>query len=136
MYLHQTDYKFKHVYDIKTLKDYCDYAARDIKRCEEVIKNIQAYQMALYEHVQEVINTPTKNIVALHRSTNYSTNKKHYNVQLEVRPQVEKNVIEGSRITAQYKDHKHFEGKDRHLAFKYADELSKKYNCTIERKGF
>lgn len=136
MYIHQTDYKFKHIYDIKTLKDYCDYATRDIQRCEEVIKNIQKYQMALYEHVQTVINTPTKNIITLHRSTNYNTNKKRYDVQLTIRPQVEKDVVEGSKVYGQHKDHKYFEGKDRHLAIRYAEELSKKYNCPIERKGF
>jgi hypothetical protein len=136
MYIHQTDYQFKHIYDIKTLKDYCDFAARDIQRCEEVINNIKKYQMALYEHVQTVINTPTKNVITLTRSTNYSTNKKRYDVQLTIRPQVEKEVVDGSRVYGQHKDHKHFEGKDRHLAIKYADELSKKYNCSIERKGF
>jgi hypothetical protein len=31
---------------------------------------------------------------------------------------------------------KYFEGKDRHLALKYAEELAAKYNCSIERKGF
>jgi hypothetical protein len=92
--------------------------------------------MALFEHVQTVINTPTKNIVTLTRSTNYSTNKKRYDVQLTIRPQVEKEVVDGSRVYGQHMDHKYFEGKDRHLALKYADELSKKYNCPIERKGF
>lgn len=136
MYLHKPDYKFKHVYDMKTLKNYCDYAASDIKRCEELIGEIRKYQMELYEHVQEVINTPTKNIIILSRSTNYSTNKKRYDVWLDIRPQVKKDVIDGSKVYGKHEELKYFEGKDRHTAIKYADELAKKYNCPIERKGF
>lgn len=136
MYLHTTDYKFKHIYDINELKNYSEMAARDIQRCEEVINNIKKYQMAIFEHVQEVINTEIKNIVVLHRSTDYSTNKKRFDVYLDARPVVEKQHIEGSAPKGRHSFDKHFEGRERHLALKYADDLAKQYNCEIEKKGF
>lgn len=136
MYIHVTDYKFKHIYRMDTLKDYSDYCERDIKRLNELIEKVRAYQMELHAHAQEVINTPMKKVVKLQRSKNYGTNKIQYYVSLEYIPQVEKNIVDGNFIYGDSKHQKTFEGKERHLAIKYAQELSKQYHCEIERKGF
>lgn len=136
MYLYATDHKFKHIYNVKTLNQYFEYAASNIKNAEEVIRKIQDYQKELIDHFQEVIDTPTKNIIKLSRSSDYKTNKKRFDVQCEVRPLLEEKRIDGSWITAEYLDHQRFEGRDRHRAIKYAEELSRKYGCEIERKGF
>lgn len=134
MYLHATEYKFKHIYDIKTLKNYCDYAAHDIQRAEEVIKQIKEYQMNLYKHVQEVLNTPTENIVVLQRST--STGHVTFHSYLDIRPIVETDYKDGYLIRGKKAHEKNFNGRERHHAIKYAENLAKQYNCSIERKGF
>jgi len=136
MYVHTTDYKFKHIYNIDTLKNYCEYAEKDIKNCEEIISRIRKYQMDLYDHVQEVLNTSYKKVVVLQRSTDYGTNRKYFNVCLDIRPQVEKDHVDGDRITGKHEHSKKFQGRERHLAIRYAEELAKQHNCEIERKGF
>lgn len=135
MHLHATDYKFKHIYNMKTLKDYCDYAENDIKRAEEHIRKIREYQRALYEHVQEVVNTEVKPVVRMHRSEDYNTKKKQYSVCIEMVPQVEKEYINGDRVYAEYKEQKNFIGTERREAIKYAEELSKQYRCEIQKVG-
>jgi len=134
MYLHATEYKFKHIYDVKELKGYCDHAARDIQRAEQVIEQIKKYQMELYEHVQTVINTPVKKYVILQRST--STGHVTFYVCLDNRPVTDKDHVDGHWVKGIKEHEKRFTGKERHLAIKYAEQLAKQYNCKIERNGF
>lgn len=136
MYIHTTDYKFKHIYNMDTLKDYNDYCERDIKRLKGFIDEVRAYQMELYNHVQHVLQTPIKHVVRLQRSREYSTNKVHFYVVVEERPQIAHENVEGNHVYGKYKDDKNFKGTERHLAIKYAEELAKKYHCEIERRGF
>ncbi|WP_163860372.1 hypothetical protein [Paenibacillus elgii] len=136
MYLRSTEYKFKHIYNITTLKNYCDYAECDIKQAERVIQQIRKYQQDLFDHVQNVLNTEMKPVVYLHRSINYSTKKKEYRIFVEIRPQVEKEQIDGHRVNGEYKEQKNFTGTERNSAFKYAEELAKKYRCPIEKTGY
>lgn len=134
-YIHSTEYEFKHIYNINTLKNYCEYAERDIKRAEEIIRQIRKYQLELYNHVQDVLNTSTKYVVILNRSVNYSTNKKEYRVKVEVRPIVENYFINGNTIYGEYKEEELFQGLERHKAIRFAEEMAKKYRCEIEKTG-
>ncbi|EEM38631.1 hypothetical protein bthur0004_54580 [Bacillus thuringiensis serovar sotto str. T04001] len=45
MYISANFDKFKHIYDIKRLKQYSDMCERDIKRLEEIIVKLKEYQM-------------------------------------------------------------------------------------------
>lgn len=128
MYIHTTDYKFKHIYNIETLKGYSDYCERDIKRLEELIVKVREYQMDLYTHVQDVLNTPFKNIVKLQRRIEYSSNKVKFFVSVEERPLTDKKQIDGNHIYGKFKHEKCFEGKERNKAIQYADELASKYH--------
>lgn len=136
MYLHATEYKFKHIYDISELKSYCDHATRDIQRAEQVIEQIRKYQMELYEHVQNVINTPIQKYVILQRSKDYSSGHVSFYVCLDHRPVTKEKQINGHWVKGVKEHEKSFVGKERHLAIKYAEQLAKQYNCKIERKGF
>lgn len=136
MYINSHLYKFKHRYDIEWLKEHNEWCERDIRRLEEVIKDIREYQINLYEHAQRIINTEMKNVVTLIRRRNSSSNRVEYFVRLEIRPLIKETSIEGEKVYGTYKENKMFSGKERHNAFKYAKELATKYNCEIERAGF
>lgn len=138
MYIHFTnknDNKFKHIYSMDRLQDLDRWCRRDIERLEEAIQTIKEYQMELFNHVQEVIQTNFKNVVVLTRRENWTTKRVEFYVHTEERPQIDKKHIDGQTIYGVYKDQKNFTGKERHTAIKYAEELSKKYNCPVERKG-
>lgn len=135
MYLHSTEYKFRHIYDVKTLKGYCDYAERDIKAAEKAIQKIREYQQQLFAHVQTVIETPTKHVVKLGRRENYLTKKIEYFVSVEERPIVDEKHVDGHQVYGIYKDSEKFSGTQRHEAIRYADKLAKQYRATIEREG-
>ncbi|EOQ01553.1 hypothetical protein KOY_05286 [Bacillus cereus VDM021] len=136
MYINSYLYKFKHRYDIDYLVDHNSWCERDIKRLEELIKDIRKHQQEVYEHAQQVLNTEMKNIVTITRMKNYSAKRVEYYVRLEIRPLVPFKYVENEKVYGTYKENKMFAGKERHLAFKYAKELCNKYNCEIERKGF
>jgi hypothetical protein len=136
MYLYATDYKYRHIYDLDKLNDYSDYADRDIQRCYEMVEIIKKYQLGIHEHFQDVLQTDFKKYVVLHRRENYGTKRIEYFVRLEHRPQVEKDCVDGSFVYGTQEGEKQFKGTERHLAFSYAEELSKAHNAPIERKGF
>lgn len=124
MYISANFDKFKHIYDIKRLKQYSDMCERDIKRLEEIIVKLKEYQMGIFEHAQTVMNTEFTKTVRITRSRGYSNSRVMYHVQLILHPIVS------------YEHEKTFSGRERHSALKYASELARKYNCEIERKGF
>lgn len=135
MNIYVTDYAFKHVYNINTLKEYCSYAERDIKRAEEVIQKIREYQVKLYEHVQIVLNTEHKKYVVINRREDYSTKKKYYNVYLDTRPITEKDQADGKWIQGVYTEEKKFTGTERGQAIRYAEQLAKTHRCELEKTG-
>jgi hypothetical protein len=135
MNLYTTDYKFKHVYNINTLKDYCGYAERDIKRAEEVIQKIREYQRELFDHVQIVLQTDIKKVVVLNRSEDYSSKKKFYHVYLDHRPVTEQKQANGNWITGDHTDFQKFTGTERNQAISYAEQLAKSNRCEIEKTG-
>ena len=135
MNLYSTTYQFKHIYDLDRLKEYSRYAQNDIQRALDYIEKVKQYQREIYEHAQIVASSTFEHVVMLERSTDYSTNKKHYNVTLHNRPKGI-NEVDHHKVYGTYSEHKHFEGKERHSALKYAEELATRYNCTIEKKGF
>ncbi len=139
MYIHhirESENKFRHIYDIVRLLDIDNWCKRDIKRLEEAIEQVKVYQMELYNHVQEVLQTDVKKVVVLHRRENWSTKRVEYYVTLEHRPQVDKEFIGNNKVYGKFTDQKNFKGTERHLAIKYAERLSKDNFCPIERKGF
>ena len=139
LYIHhinENEQQFKHIFDIDYLKDLDRYCRRDIERLEEAIQQVKKYQMELFNHVQEVLQTDIKKFVNLVRRENWSTKRVEYYVSLEHRPQVDKDFINGRKPYCKYTEQKNYKGTERHIAIKYADELAKKYNCPIERKGF
>ena len=137
MYISANFDKFKHIYDIKRLKQYSDMCERDIKRLEEIIEKLKEYQMGIFEHAQTVMNTEfTKSVRITRSSRGYSNSRVMYHVQLILHPIVSKEWIENEKIYGSYEHEKTFSGRERHSALKYASELARKYNCEIERKGF
>lgn len=135
MNLYSTTYDFKHIYDLERLKQYSEYADRDIQRALEYIDKVKAYRTEIYEHAQHVASSAFEYVVILERSTDYSTNKKHYNVSLHHRP-IGLSEVKNNKVYGTYTHQKHFPGKDRHEALKYSEELSRQYHCKIEKKGF
>lgn len=139
MYIHhirESETSFRHIYNLERLTDIDKWCRRDIERLEEAIQQIKNYQMELYNHVQEVLQTDIKKIVTLVRRENWSTKRVEFYVTLEHRPQVDKTHVNGEKIYGNYTDQKNFKGTERHSAIKYANDLSKKYHCSIERTGF
>lgn len=134
MYIYSTDYEFKHIYDLKRLKEYSDYAARDIERIKEVIQELRDYQMEIYKHVQEVLNTQFSRFVVIERSQNYTSKKITYSVYLDNRPMIEERQKGGNSVRGTHSEHKNFGGIERHLAKEYALTLAKKHNATIEQR--
>lgn len=135
MNLYSTTYDFKHIYSLEKLKQYSDYANNDIQRALEYIEKVKAYQTEIYEHAQQVASSEFEYVVILERSTDYSTNLKHYNVSLHHRP-IGISEVKHNKVYGNYSHREHFKGTERHNALKYATELSKQFNCSIEKKGF
>ena len=92
--------------------------------------------MELYEHVQNVINTPVKKYVILQRSKDYSSGHVSFYVCLDHRPVTKEKQINGHWVKGVKEREKCFVSKERYIAIKYAEQLAKQYNCKIERKGF
>ena len=75
MYISANFDKFKHIYDIKRLKQYSDMCERDIKRLEEIIEKLKEYQMGIFEHAQTVMNTEFTKTVRITRSSRGYSNR-------------------------------------------------------------
>lgn len=135
MYIHATDYKFKHIYSLDTLKSYHEYAERDIERCLENIERIKAYQASIQDHVQVVLNTDFEKVVLLTRHENYSTHKIEFFVALDHRPKVEIKHISGHLIHGKTEASEKFSGRERSQAIKYAADLAIEHHCKVEVKG-
>lgn len=126
-------YPFKHIYTLKTLRDYSDWATRDIERLEKEIERIKQYQAEIFQHAQEVVITPKNYVVKLHRS---SWKKVEFSVSLEHRPIVSKEYIDGNKVYGEYIISTRFEGKQRKEALKMARDLRDKYCAKVEITGF
>lgn len=132
--IHADCFDFKHVYDMKQLKDFNSYAEKYIERMQTAIEDIRKYQLELFDHVQVVLNTEYEKVVTIARRNKYITSSKtkvFYYVRLEHRPKVD----DLTHINFKYELDKEFAGTDRHTAFKYAKELSTSHYCQIEKIG-
>lgn len=136
MYINNNLDKFKHIYDMKRLKQYSDMAGRDIERLEEIIEKLKNHQMEIHEHAQTVANTEFKSVVTLVRRKDYYSNLVKYHVQLEKQPIVATHHVEGERVHGFNEHQQMFAGRERNFAIKYAEELAKENKCEIERSGF
>lgn len=67
---------------------------------------VRQYQTDLYNHVQNVLQTPFKHIVKLERRVNYSSNKVQFFVSVEERPQINKKQSDGNFIYGKFKEQK------------------------------
>jgi len=134
MNLYSTTYKFEHIYDLNKLKDYARYADRDIQRALEYIETVKQYRLSIHEHAQHVAMSEFEYVILLQRRTDYH-NKVNYDVMAIHRP-IGISIVNGAKVSGTYHDSKVFAGKERHEAIKYAQTLSEKYNCSIEKSGF
>lgn len=132
-YFNNNRYPFKHEYNLKTLRNYSDWATRDINRLEEEIERIKQYQADLFHHAQEVLVTPKKYVVKLHRR---AWKKVEFFVSLEHRPILSKEYIDGKQVCGESISSERFEGKQRKEALKLARDLRDKYCATVEITGF
>lgn len=128
-------FDFKHIYDMKALKDYNRYAEQYVERMQKAIEGIRKYQLELFDHVQTVLNTDFEKVVTLRRGNEYVTSSKtkvFYYVRLEHRPLV---AEQNKQVTHPYEQDKKFSGQERNLALSYAKELSTANRCRIEKVG-
>ncbi|MGG1571630.1 hypothetical protein [Fictibacillus sp. NRS-1165] len=136
MYINSTDYDFKHIYDLNTLKNYAEYAERDIERCLEAIKKCREYQLGIHEHVQNVIQTSFKKYAVIQRRENWSSKRVEYYVHLDDRPVLDTDRVGGKWIIGVGSHHKMFPGKERSAAILYVKQLARDHQAEIEAKGF
>ncbi|KRE33281.1 hypothetical protein [Paenibacillus sp. Soil724D2] len=133
VYVDQLEYK--NVYDIDRLKEYNQYAERDIVKLQEAIEKVRKYQLELYEHVQIVLQTDIIKVVTLARRTEGYGNKTKiiYYVQLEYRPALKS--FDSYRTIIKTEHGKKFAGVERHDAIRYAEQLAKPNRCKVEKIG-
>lgn len=124
-YLERELDELENCFDVSRLDKNTEYAIGHIKDLQEAIKRCQQYiafmirQKELAESIsykyevhlyRQAFSKPVKYFASVHKIPNIPTPNKSSTVSLES---------------------KRFDGKERHLAKKYAQELAKKYNCHI-----
>lgn len=129
---HVNHYGYKHVYDVETLENYLQWSTRDITNMKEQIQKTEEYQEFVKNQIRLVSSIETVPEVNLQRTVYKSV---EFFVSVRHVPQIE--VEEGKRQPyIKSTDNKKFEGKERHIALEYAQELADKYNCDIKKVGF
>lgn len=130
-------YDFNHVYNMEFLISCSASAVRSIENLEREIQHIKEYQQKLYNHVQMVVQLEFRKEVSLARRTvscGYGKpDKIGYTVSLDHVPEIDEIK---HKVSYERTDVKTFEGKDRHLAFKYAESLAKQHHCKVVKEGY
>lgn len=142
-YYHTTEYAYEHIYDVQTLENYIQYADNDLQRMKEHMEKLMEFQEEVKKQIEKAKEIATYPEVEIWRKEDWrSPNRIKYYVSVYHRPM----KMRGGRLeeieTREYPlhmtqtDYHEFEGRERHAALKKAEELSKVYQCEINRKGF
>ena len=109
---------------INELKQYDQWAARDIQRLEETINTLKKYRKALFEHTQAIQDLESHLQLELKRYRRYDNKVHYYKVHYYVT--VKRIYPANERM---YNDiiSEHYDGTQRHEAIKRYEQLKKQY---------
>ncbi|GKX27858.1 hypothetical protein SH1V18_03380 [Vallitalea longa] len=126
-------YSFSNTYDVKKLMENYNVAQRNKEYAQNLIKNIEQYQMDLYNRCQEIQQTIFEKIIYFERYTYWYDNKVNFDLLIISNPVGKDIKNKYYKTIEKYK----FSGRERHLAIRKYKELCNLYpNMKTVKKGF